>query len=149
MLADRDLTSLEMFRAIAPEREPPAALVEAHAAEVQRLGRADDAVLEAAIDLERPIEKSVSSCESFIFAPPPSGSWTRQQGRNYLVNETWLPVGDSLSDWSHHTGNPVTFGACNRVKPAQFPIHSAMDVQVAIGHPGRRTSRLHGRRPPR
>jgi len=66
--AGHPLTMLEIFRALAPKNmEPDARLVASHAQEVIGLERADDKVELVTVDLEKQIEKSVASCENYVY----------------------------------------------------------------------------------
>jgi hypothetical protein len=74
LLAQR-LTTLEVYLALAPPgATPPPALVAAQAGEAASMGRGAEIRL-VTVDSSQLVQKSLSSCESMIFAdqPPPGG----------------------------------------------------------------------------
>lgn len=61
------LTMLEIYLALSDGESPPhEGLVEHHAIETAAMGRADDAIIDASVDLESLADKSAADCESYV-----------------------------------------------------------------------------------
>jgi hypothetical protein len=112
------LTALEVFRAVAAEREPPIALFDHQHADALAFGRPDDAIVEAHFDRVAVVggegisTKSRAACVNYVFADPgKSGDWN--------VGLVALAPGDSVFNtlyaggWGHFSTEAVTLGICN------------------------------------
>ncbi|HVZ31922.1 MAG TPA: hypothetical protein VG963_05825 [Polyangiaceae bacterium] len=78
------LTLLETFYALAPgDAVPHPDLVQLHAVEVQGLGRADAAVRHVSFDVNLPVQKSASACDSYATANQwPGETWWAPANNN-------------------------------------------------------------------
>jgi hypothetical protein len=104
-LSQQELTALEIFLAISDE-EPPAALIEAHPAEAQALGRPDSAVLETEIDLSAPVQKwSVAECDAVVYWDTENWLLQRLAWNNQTTEANYYN--------SRYTTSRVRFGLCN------------------------------------
>lgn len=109
-LALQNLTFLEIFMAIAPEQEPPQALIDSHAAQAKSLNREDDSVREVEIDVAATTVKSTTVCDSVAFQDPEF--WTRvgyRRSKNYIQGWDYLGVWDF--NFMNH--GEVTMTWCN------------------------------------
>jgi len=107
-LAAKTSTSLETFMALS-EETPPALLVDAHALEAKELGRADDAIVPAEIDVNAFVEKlSAATCsawlEDFIDSNEPysaiiKAAWLTED--NITVNRTSSTVDMHPHTWMY------------------------------------------------
>ncbi len=114
LLRGQRLTTMETFRAIAPDRTVPAAIASSHAAEAAALGRTNASIVAAAFDRNAPVEKSIASCESWVLQDTGLFSdWTKIQKANSVSGDKWLAVGNSAADWAFPTTARVTLGVCN------------------------------------
>lgn len=108
------LTSLEVFKAVAPEREPPQALVDSHAQEALAMGREDTRVLQARFDKDAAVEKSIASCEGWVYqVPDPATQWNLRLSRNSVSGYQGLNLGRYVDDQGYATVGTVTLGTCN------------------------------------
>jgi hypothetical protein len=107
-------THLELFRALQPEVTPPAVLNGLHPIEAEAMGRVSTEVRDLTFDRDAPIEKSVASCEAWVYEDPPDTCgarfWTNGRWANNLSGELGLHVGQF---WDYKTLNNVTLGICN------------------------------------
>jgi hypothetical protein len=117
--AGHPLTMLEVFRALAPKGlEPDARLVASHAKEARDLQRADDQVELVTIDLDKEIEKSVASCESYVYDVS-----DQLPGYNYFFRgaKTSVSGGQSAclnNDCGYYTEGQTRAGTCNETATA-------------------------------
>ena len=113
-MQEHELTALEAFKAIAPDRAVPAAIAEAHEAQALALGRSDTAVHTAFFDRGMRVEQTVAGCESFVYASPDVySSWWTKLGRTNVSGDWWLNVGTVVDDYNYSTAGKVTLGVCN------------------------------------
>jgi hypothetical protein len=109
--AEYRLTMLEVFYALSPNAEAPRLLVDAHPEQAAALGRQDTSeVVRVAFDANAPVEKSIASCEQWVFPVSQSSEIVNKQSLNNASGDNWLPVGTS---WSYSTSGQVTLGMCN------------------------------------
>jgi len=113
LVADGKHTTLELFLAVAPGKEPPAALVAAHELEARGLGRSDGTVVPAKYDPNLPVQKNAASCEAWTLQVPTSNQLSNVQRSDYVSGDRLLAVGTSASDWSYWTAARVALGICN------------------------------------
>jgi hypothetical protein len=105
------LTMLEIFYALSPNAEAPGALLDAHAEQAQALGREDTSeVVRVPFDATPPIDKSIASCEQWVFPASTQYRVVNKYSLNNASGDNWLAVGGS---WSYSTGSQVTLGMCN------------------------------------
>jgi hypothetical protein len=105
------LTMLEIFYALAPGAEAPSVLLDAHNEQALALGREDPSeVMRVAFDASAPIDKSIATCEQWVFPVSQSSQIVNKQSLNNASGDNWLPVGSS---WSYSTTSQVTLGMCN------------------------------------
>ncbi len=114
LLTGRRLTSLEVFRAIAPDQQAPTLITEMHPVEAGALGRSDATVLSVAFDRNAPVEKSAASCDAWALQDTNEfEDWDKVRKVNSVSGDKWLAVGNSVADWSFPTTARVTMGVCN------------------------------------
>ena len=114
LLNQGHFTALEVFKAVAPDLQVPPAIASAHPYETVALGRTDDSVVQARFDTSVPVQKSVASCESFVYQDPGTeGDWIHKQGKTNLWGSWWLYVAIAPGDTSYATASDVTLGVCN------------------------------------
>ena len=113
LVAGGQHTTLELFLAVAPGKEPPAALVAAQEREARGLGRSDGTVVPGKYDPNLPVQKDATSCEAWTLQLPADGYFLNPQRLNYISGHHLLPVGDTDSDWSYWTMGKVALGICN------------------------------------
>lgn len=124
LLNGRRLTTLEVFRAIAPNHTVPSIIAESHPGEAQALGRGDASVLSVAFDRNAPVQKSTAACDSYVLEDTGKfADWTKVLKVNSTSGDKWLAVGNSVADWSFWTTARVTLGVCN---------DSAVNIQARI-----------------
>jgi hypothetical protein len=106
-LASQGLTTLEMFLALAPEgAEPPQALVDAHTDEARALGRSDASIRRVTVDVNAPVEKSLTTCWADIAPPPnPNAGWS---SRN-MNSDTFSSAAGGTWDFLGGTGRGTVF----------------------------------------
>jgi hypothetical protein len=113
----RKLTSLEVFKALAPEREPPRALEAAHAPEAQALGRTSTEVLVVEFDHHRSVQKAVTPTQcNVMFSNPYNGNfgpWVNQVHRNNLTGMQSQCGGNDCLDGVIYPDRVVLLGICN------------------------------------
>ncbi len=108
------LTQLELFQALAPDRQAPQALADAHGAEALAMGRSDTQVRHVSFDKSAPSAQSVEFCEGWIFRDPDLYSdWTNKLGRTNVSGYSYLNVGRWVDDQGYATVANVTLGSCN------------------------------------
>lgn len=108
-------TTLEIFKALLPNDEVPESIQAAHAAEAADLKRGDDSVIVPTVDLNAPVEKSISSCAAWVWAPVPNDTcytyaWVNGRQAHNLSGNHGLHVGQY---WAYATTAKVTLGICN------------------------------------
>jgi len=134
------LTTLEVFRALAPEGlEPPPELQERHVREAQALGR-DDSVLEVTIDKAQHVVSTgalnppagMVACDSSLFFPPQT-FWTSQvitsgSGNSFLcATGTDATVGTQsgipdTNSCPFSTQAPMMVGVCTTSSSSARPV---------------------------
>jgi hypothetical protein len=108
------LTQLEIFQALAPDRQAPQALADAHTAEALAIGRSDTQVRHVPFERSAPSEQSVAFCEGWVFRDPDLYSdWTNRLGRTNVSGYSYLNVGRWVDDQGYATVAKVTLGSCN------------------------------------
>jgi hypothetical protein len=116
-LGGQALTSLEIFRAIAPDQAPPEAIVAAHAAEARTLGRPDDQLMVASIDTSSLEEKGVTGTACNVMLKNPYNSnyepWGDRQEPNNLTGTHSLCVGQNCEDGQAFPAVVRIMGICN------------------------------------
>jgi hypothetical protein len=99
-------TTLEVFLAVAPDQEPPAALVEAHASQADALERPDHSIVAASFDADGPIAKSVAACEALAY-PQGVGCYTYRASKDDVY-------GENIDLDRTSNGPRVNMGICNQ-----------------------------------
>jgi hypothetical protein len=114
-------TLLETYLALAPKGETPhPKLVDYHLQEARVLGRPDNSVLQAKLNLDVPVEKSLESnltaCKTWASGRLPAaddGSWAKAtHGITFAGNQTWNSPSTTL---------PNAAAACNIGGTGSFP----------------------------
>jgi hypothetical protein len=124
------LTLLETYIGVAPEGDPPdPKLVDYHLEEARVLGRPDNSVLRATLNLEVPIEKALPSnldqCKSFAARSLPTanpGWFTATNGTLFGGGISWGPDNKTM---------PVAAAACNYGGTASFSYWKYQKYQSA------------------
>lgn len=108
-------TLLELFKAVAPDQEPPADLVASHPVEAEKLKRPNSSVVTPDFDKNAPVQKALQACVDFIWQVPVDPRCYPWVNKRELTTtaDAWLPVGTSNGDFTHMTGEMVTMGVCN------------------------------------
>jgi hypothetical protein len=119
LLERQMLTVLELFKAVAPEREVPAEILRAHASQAASLGRVDvNAVLEVAFEREPGSLRTLDlvseskACQDYVY-PGPSQSYTVQNKDSAVYSSVGIPF-DFGPAFGFQATYPVTLGVCNR-----------------------------------
>jgi hypothetical protein len=119
LLEGQMLTVLELFKAVAPEREVPAEILRAHASQAASLGRADvNAVLEVAFEREPGSLRTLDlvseskACQDYVY-PGPSQSYTVQDKHSAVYSSVGSPI-EFGPAFAFQATYPVTLGICNR-----------------------------------
>jgi len=113
----RKLTSLEIFKALAPEQTPPPALEAAHAREAQALGRTGTEVVLVEFDNHRAVQKAVTPAQCDIMFRDPYtsnfGPWVNRVYRDNLTGIQSQCGGNSCTDGVVYPDRVVVLGICN------------------------------------
>jgi hypothetical protein len=118
-LMAQPLTLLEVYNAVAGDKEAPEELVTLHSEECARLGRPDTAMLSLSVDLNAPVKKDLAACTGFVFADPGAGlGWTNRRAYFYNGSGACVKVTNGRQEY-YFTANLVTLGLCNDSSVAQ------------------------------
>ncbi len=103
-------TALELFRAVAPEREVPAVILEAHERELTRLDRPTSEELVPVFDRDAPIEKTSQACQNFITPNLQCVGYGAVADRDVASGRRSVYLNHSSS---YYTFSDLTIGFCN------------------------------------
>lgn len=110
----KPLTMLELFYAFAPADEiPNEALVRAHELEVVALNRTGNELLKVDIDLSAPVEKSIASCEAWVYDLTGQDPGTYFGSRGIMNNVTGWQSLCLYGSCGLYTQAYTRSGACN------------------------------------
>ena len=117
-LWSRDLTSLEIYLALAPDQPAPEALVAAHAAEAKALGRDNDDVIPVELDRAPLAQKSVTpqDCDVMLANPytPDYYPWYPTYRLDNTIGTRLLCAGGGICAMQYtYPAQVVLLGICN------------------------------------
>jgi hypothetical protein len=119
LLGRRALTVLEIFKAVAPEREVPEEIFRAHSVQAASLGRSDvHAVIEVAFERQPGSLRTLDlvseskACQDYVY-PPPSQSYTVEDKHSAVYSSVGSGF-DFGPAFGFQATYPVALGVCNR-----------------------------------